>query len=547
AWFVSCSPMFVFAFEANVDSIFVAGYLLAVYFLARYALGDDDTAALALGSLAAGLAIGTKAPGVVFVPPLLALGAASAIRRGRGWGGKAIGLGVVVLAPASVSGFWWVRNALLTGNPLYPLHLVISGRVWLSGWYGPDVMRLSPYYIPAGDWRAMVDVILGLIDPRLAPVWLASLAGVWAVGARVRRPEDRWVGLVSALAVLNVALYWLLIPYRTQQRFLFHAVGLLAVPLARTFDRAGWLRATGVGLLVVHLLTRQSWPFAEGEPPWDLDPRVPNHLTGLIHALPTDPAALQAVVTQPWRLVAVALSAAVGLGALGAVRAWARASEKPSAASWSKGLFAAAALAGYAVLLQNRLGDTPRDRFFPRFPDAYRGWLALDHLAGPGGTRVAYAGTGLPYYLLGVGLRNEVRYVNVDAHPGWLLHDYHRAAGAGRSRAVTWDAPRPGWDRIHPDYAAWLANLRSDGIRLLVVTRANRDEGAHNVVTPDGFPVERLWADAHPETFEPVYGPDDRDPLFRIYRVDPDPRRTGLEKINRNSARIAPRGLTHKE
>ena len=63
----------------------------------------------------------------------------------------------------------------------------------------------------------------------------------------------------------------------------------------------------------------------------------------------------------------------------------------------------------------------------------------------------------------------------------------------------TWPNSRPGWDRAHPDYQAWLANLQAEGIQLLVVTRVNPAEGPHNVADADGFPVERRWAERHPE------------------------------------------------
>src|SRR5262249_54130320 len=146
-------------------------------------------------------------------------------------------------------------------------------------------------------------------------------------------------------------------------------------------------------------------------------------------------------------------------------------------------------------------GDDSRFRFYPPFPDFYFGWLNLEARSGPAGSRVAYAGTNLPYYLMGKGLRNEVRYVNIDRHRDWLLHDYHREAlDHGRG---PWPNSRPGWDRIRPDYSAWLANLDAEGIQLLVVTRVNRGEGEHNVADAEGFPIERQWAESHPDRFQP--------------------------------------------
>ena len=106
--------------------------------------------------------------------------------------------------------------------------------------------------------------------------------------------------------------------------------------------------------------------------------------------------------------------------------------------------------------------------------------------------------------------------MNVDAHPDWLMHDYHRAALDRKE--PSWPNSRPGWDRAHPNFQAWLSNLKAQQIQLLVVTRANSGEGPHNVADSEGFPIERLWADSHPELFEPLYGPKQKDPFFRLYR-----------------------------
>ena len=101
---------------------------------------------------------------------------------------------------------------------------------------------------------------------------------------------------------------------------------------------------------------------------------------------------------------------------------------------------------------------------------------------------MAYAGTNIPYYLMARGLRNEVYYVNIDRHRDWLLHDYHRAALAiGQGH---WQNSRPGWDRMRPDFQAWLDNLDAKRIELLVVTRVNPGEGAHNVADVNNFPID---------------------------------------------------------
>jgi 4-amino-4-deoxy-L-arabinose transferase-like glycosyltransferase len=509
AWFVSSTPLLVFTFEPNVDTIFIAGYLSSAYFFLRHALKDDGWASLVLGSLAAGCALGTKPPGIVFVPPLLLLGMASAIWRGVGDREKTVAPLVVAGLPLTVAGFWYGRNLMLTGNPLYPLHLTAFGHVYLRGWYGREVMQYSQYYVPMGFWRAFLDILLSVIDPRMAPFWLAAVLGLWALGTRPRTSEDRWVWLASALAVLNVALYWFAIPYRTQQRFMLQALGLAAIPLARLVEHNRWVRLVGVGLLAVHVLTPQSWPFGvasptgpQPEPPWDFTPMIKNVAPGLV-PLPCYFSQIASIVTDPQALMGAALLAGFGLlGALPLAWGWVRLVTRPS--------FARGALAGLISLMVTASGlaifypwgSDARQRFYPVFPDYYRGWLAFDTWCGPFGSRVAYAGTDLPYYLMGVGLRNEVQYINVDQNADWLLHDYHREAIGRGWGPATWSDPRPGWDRAHPDYRAWLSNLRSAEIQLLVVTRANPDEGRHNPADRSGFPIERRWADVNPDSFE---------------------------------------------
>ncbi len=518
SWFVASTPLLLFSSEPNVDTIFAAGYLLAAYFFLQYALEDGGPGSLSLGALAAGGALGTKATAVVFIPILLILAILTVLRRPGPWSRTVLHVALVFTLPTVMAGYWYGRNALLSGNPLYPLHVEAFGRVWLAGWYGSDVMRLSTYYVPRGDWRALTDTLLAVLDPRMAPVWVTSLAGIWAVG-RDSRPYSRWIWGCSVLAALNVALYWLVIPYRTQQRFMLHALGLAVVPLARTCDRGRLVRLAAVVLLALHLHTPQPWPIspARVDPPWDLSAFIPN-------AVPAPMAVLWTGAGGP-NLHTIA----IGLAAFGVAWVWGRTLWMATAKRTLRALAATAILGGIVVAGTMPWNVDPRRLFYPNFPDYVAGWLQLELRAGPAGTRVAYAGTNLPYYLLGVGLRNDVRYVNVDAHRRWLLHDYHRAARS--EGAEIWPHPRPGWDRIHPDYDSWLANLREEKVRILVVARANPAEGPHNIVDPTWFPIERVWAETHPNAFEPIYGVAENDPFFRLYRVRQQPFR-GSEGVS---------------
>jgi hypothetical protein len=356
--------------------------------------------------------------------------------------------------------------------------------------------------------------MLTVLDPHLAPLWLAAIVGLWAVGTP-RTPEGRAVAWCAALAVLNVALYWLVIPYRTQQRFMLQGVALAAVPLACLLDRGRGIRIVAVALLAAHLVAATSWPFAPGRAPWDLSSIIPKSGGGLFYVPRVDlwPTA-SPLDAGTAGLVVLGI---LGVLAMAVAWMWSRPGIPGSRRRMVRATLASLGLVGLAIVALYPRRLDPRTGFYPPFRDYYAGWLDLESRVGPAGARIAYAGTNLPYYLLGAGLRNEVRYVNIDGHRDWLLHDYHREAQAkGRP---TWPGPRPGWDRLNPDYDAWLTNLRAERIQILVVARANPAEGEYNLADSEHFPIERQWADAHPETFECIYGVAQRDPLFRIYRL----------------------------
>ena len=552
-WFASVTPFLLYSFEPNVDTIFVAGYMMAAYFFLLALRDQRGTAELCLGALAAGEALGTKAVGVVFIPPLLAVVALAILVRRVPHRNRLIQVLTVLLVPLVTGGYWYLCNAVLTGNPLYPLEVRVLGRTIARGWYGADAMRLSPYYLPFSDWRALIDTLLAVLDPRLVPVWLIALAGAWAIGNPRARETRGTVAIFSMMAVLNVVLYWVFIPYRSQQRFMLQALGLAVVPLALLLDRARWICILAAILVGMHLLTPEYWPItgADGPLPWDLSPLVPNLVPGLIPLF----SRIDVLMSTAWTsnaLVSVALVPLILAASFCMTWGWCRVSEQvcefgvrrsaePSPRPSPRGrgsewrrlfagrsgvgwrlLFAIGATASFVALGYADIWSEPMNARivdYPPFRNFYVGWQRLEAASGPAGSSVAYAGTNIPYYLFGKNLRNQVRYINVDAHRDWLLHDYHREALAqGRG---TWPNPRPGWDRSHPDYAAWLGNLDAAGIGLLVVTRVNPAEGSHNVADLERFPIERAWADSHPERFVPLYGRTENDPWFRLYRVRP--------------------------
>jgi Dolichyl-phosphate-mannose-protein mannosyltransferase len=519
--FAVSTPFLLFSFEPNVDTIFVAGYLTAAAFFLRTIKGQGGIGDLTLGALAAGAALGTKAVAVVFVPPLLVMTALGLFSRRQTTAARLHEIAVLFLAPLVTCGYWYAQNIAISGNPIYPLNVRIAGMTFLRGWYDPDAMRSSPYYLPLNDWRSLIDILMAVADARLAPFWLAGLAIGWWCTRSDPPGVRRYYLAFTFLATLNVALYWILIPYRTQQRFMLQSLGLAAVPLAHLLGRFAWLRLAASVSLALHLLTPQPWPLfarSDHEIPWDLSPIIPNAVEPVLPLVSRIFPSGHGAALAPWWLATVPFIATVACSIL-ATWSWFQLARGGMQKLRSAALAGVVTLSSIAIGFGDGFlfGYDSRIAFYAPFRDFFTGWLNFDIRCGPAGARVAYAGTNIPYFLLGNGLRNQVRYVNIDRHRNWLLHDYHRDA-ALRGDGL-WPNSRPGWDRINPSYPDWVANLLAEQIQLLVVTHVNVGEGPHNVADAEGFPIERQWAESHPERFEPLYGVVERDPQFRVYRV----------------------------
>ena len=385
-------------------------------------------------------------------------------------------------------------------------------------------MRQSQYHVDIHDWRSGIDILMSVVDPRMTPVWLAALGGAWALGSKPRVTEDRWVWVGSALAVFNVALFWVLIPYRSQYRFMYQALGLAAIPLARTFDRSRVVCGLGVVLLVAHMLTRGGWPINEMNPPWDLNPLVPNNLPSLIPTIPATGSRLREVLAEPARLLPVVASLLLGVTALATVVACCRAWERTSIGRLGQAFLAGSGMIVLVLALLYPWQSKPWQTFLTRpFPDYYRGWLALEARSGPDG-----AG----------GLRGHRPALLSDgggAEERGALHQHRRA-------------PRLAPARLPPRGECWLLQAGHMGYPstrlgphlIRIITPGSRTSAAPRRSSswwspgpthrrdrttssaPRAFPLNGSGLDSSIRRCSSlVHGAAELDPLFRLYRVKP--------------------------
>jgi uncharacterized protein (DUF2062 family) len=479
---------------ADVDVIMAAWFLIAAWFLVRYRR-EGSVPDLVCAAVAMGAVLGTKYIAIPFLSPLVVAATVFAAANVCRWRH----LFVLIVGLIVPSAFWYGRNLLLSGNPLYPLHTQILDQVVFDGWYTRGTMLTSHYHIPVfpleRGWRVRSHILLRICDPVLLPAFWGGLVAAIVAGAR-----RRW--LARALAVvawLHLFCFWFVNPYQTQERFLLTAFGLLTVPVALLLDRWRFLCLPLAGAIAWHLMVDQIDLGISAFPGRML---APFPLLG-IGGIPfmKNPTVLGRIVCL------------VAIGGAGVLLMFGRRGGR----RLLFGLLALIVAAGGIAFRAEKALPTiegARWRFYPIWPQGgyMTGWHRLEDSSGRG-VRVAYAGTNLPYYLFGVGLRNEVRYVNINKHGGFRMHDYraeYKARGEPLSANTT-----PDWDRRMSDEAAWLKNLQDQKIELLFIGLTNRLGGMHNFYDEEGFPIERTWADGRPDTFRLLHA----DRFTRLYTV----------------------------
>ncbi|MFO0948926.1 MAG: phospholipid carrier-dependent glycosyltransferase [Planctomycetota bacterium] len=462
---------------ANVDLLFAYSYLSAIYFWCQFqrerAAGNAGWDALLLASLAAGLTIGTKSVGLAFVG-ILFLFTLPSWWRGPG---RVTKLVILCIGGAIPTTFWFVRNIVFTGNPVYPLDIRILGIEWFPGWYAPAAMKQSGYHLPPSDWRILLDRLSVVVDLRILWLWALSLlvGGFYLFAKKGKSSSRNFAPWLAGLAVSQLLLFWYVLPYNTQERFLLPALGCGIVPLSLAIKRRAWLQYAVLLVVGWHLAT-------------------PSWTTNLFGGVPGEGVTLLPLFQEPLSQgsVAVALSLPAGI-ALASLLAWTR-------NRWAMLGSAAVILGAFFFTSSPVRAMLAKQREFAFYPAADFGlkllpaWLSLEKATSDKSAVIAYSGTNLPYYLFGSQLQNHVYYVDIEGRADWhpsMDHWDRRKEGLFDTASNPW----PDWHRERPNLEKWLACLDQLGVEFLFIARENRHarEEMNQGIAP--FPIELNWAD----------------------------------------------------
>ncbi|MGI9021597.1 MAG: hypothetical protein ACR2G3_12930 [Solirubrobacterales bacterium] len=455
------------------DVFMYATFATGLLFLLR-SIRTGSTADVVMAGLGLGLAFGSRWYGISSVLVVVAVWAGGLLLARLPARRVLRQAGVLCAVVIAAGGYWFVRNAVLTGNPLYPIKVAPFGVTVLDAPRDILIEKIGLTIVDRldqpGVWReAILPSYADVIGAPGLVILIGTLAAI-ALGLTRRaggRPSDG-IPLGLAAAALGLVAAYAITPASAQgfeDLILPHIVG----------GNARWLMPA---LLVGAAAT--TWALTRlGRG------RLAAEAAALLAVIISLAAGYGLTALQIGRAV-LALAVTAGLGALG-VAAWRRLagpSRRAAAGAAALVALAAAAAAGYAD--QQAYYDS-------RFNGQSRvlDWVLRN---APDGHRVAIAGGWAPtfvatYGMFGPQLGNDVAYVGpiVDGQ----LREYTRADAfrealqrggydvllVGRVQDPDLDRPRPLVVSRHPREARWakaagFTRVAGDEQYVLLVTRS---------------------------------------------------------------------------
>jgi len=227
------------AFDLYIDAS-AASFYIALFAVSAFAFrslengGDPKNLIHALGC-ALGLALGSKGTAVVLiplVPLLLGIYWGRAVRRfGISARRGVVFIGLVLFGAFLVAGYWYLRNYIHTGSPLYPIGLRVAGRTVFPG------VEVSSQFPPPDtplikEWPQILRVLYSWLDNPaewhlaltevshnsggLGLLWLFGgvPALIWLLVIVIRRRPEvlspgtgaGWTGVIIMAAILFLAM-----------------------------------------------------------------------------------------------------------------------------------------------------------------------------------------------------------------------------------------------------------------------------------------------------------------------------------------------------
>jgi hypothetical protein len=450
---------------AYVDLMVCAWFLLALNYLLSF-YEDANWENTCLFSLSLGMLIGTKTMGLTYGFILVLFFLYLIVRKLDRKGIYKIATFAILLAVTG--GFSYIRNFVLTGNPLYPLSLKFNS---LSL---PGVMEKSNFvaFVNKSDFAFSTMLFheglgagtLIFIIPGLLLFLYGSIVK--------RRIAFREVLLIACFIFIYVVYrYVISVP---NVRYFYPALG---VGFIMAFVALSNIRLPiRILKIIVAICVLASIPELA-------KPKFPEFTAALITTL-----FVFIILLGGFRFVQKRI---VGVGLL-------------------------CVLAVLVVLTiesrnyrQNEFSRYAASRKYSGFwPDAVQAWAWLSQKSD--GNNIAYVGRPVPLPLYGRDLRNNVYYCSVNGIDPMFIHYQKNAwySWDNHSESMHRSFEEPNNYRGGANYDLWLRNLRKRKTDYLFIYSLHQTKNI-------AFPIEEKWASAHPAIFKLVYNND----TIHIYKL----------------------------
>ncbi|MDD4894121.1 MAG: hypothetical protein PHW54_02270 [Candidatus Omnitrophica bacterium] len=376
---------------------------------------------------------------------------------------------ILFLLPVFIfGGFSYIRNFILTGNPFYPLDMAISGKTIFKGVIDKATFiarnEIGGYSIAKLLFHEGMGVQTLLII--LPGVILALPASIWK-----NKNRDLFFSYIMILPFLLYLCYRFVLPI-PNSRYLYPMLG---IGMAAGFYVSNSLK---VPLKIVKAIFFVSVVASSFECARKMELGISWVLTFILF--------IAALLILKHKKLRVILS--------------------------SKAVIVAVIFISFLVL-QGLLLDYNKNEYIRYiknsryWPDATRAWDWLNN--NTDGNSIAYVGRPVPYPLYGTNLKNNVYYVSVNSLDPIRLHDlkYSRYRwDSAENMHINFEAGNN--YRGNADYTVWLNNLYKRNTDFLFIYSLHHTKDTK-------FPIEEIWAKAHPDKFNPVFSNN----TIRIYKL----------------------------
>jgi len=458
-----------------VDTFFTLNILLAVFFLIQLLQKRHIILSSALLGLSIGLFMGTKYLGLAYSLPILF---ASFVVYMLNIKDKIYMKGsVMALISWFVLGsFFYIRNWLNSGNPIFPVEISISNLVLFKGYKGTDEVLqgtsiMSHVFEPSA-WMQLFNAFTTMWG--YTGWFILSCTPVVAVLAlmQIKKSKESRIVFLLVIGVIIYLILYSLAPYSWRNlihnvRFAMPALALGSIVLGYLFNNIS--RSQKIILIIVTLII-----YAHD---------LVELLTRPAYKMILDVESFASLL--PFNIL-VLFTLAVPVGLL---------FFKQKAIRFAFGV-CSTILVSITLLVSNGLREQwsqyfisiwyPPDNPYSVVFEAGK-WLDENDMK----ANVAYAGFHFQYPLVGRSLDRQVDYVNINDCQDCRYEDFRNSPNSIRS---------------NPDYDSWLYNLKKKGERYLVI---------HKTLTPGLRMYELEWTELHRESFDLVFEKAD----LLIYRI----------------------------